>query len=177
MMPRRFPSLGCAITLLVVSVASAAQTAGEARGAQSAVAIEASPGLDLADLEGQRHSLDEWRGKVLLVNFWASWCAPCQAEIPDLVRIQARYGDQGLQILGVGIDAVRPLENVRRSLGINYPVLVVDPGRAGAVLGPWGNARRYVPYSVIVDRSGRVVHRQFGELDESVVEEFITPLL
>ena len=116
-------------------------------------------------------------GKVKLVNFWASWCAPCQAEIPRLVRMQQRYGDKGFQVVGVGIDTARPLANVRRSLGINYPILVLDPDRAGPLLRLWGNAARYVPYSVLVDRDNRVVYRQSGEVEDTVFADFISPRL
>ncbi|MCG6965594.1 MAG: TlpA family protein disulfide reductase [Chromatiaceae bacterium] len=140
-------------------------------------AQSAAPELLLVDLEGVQHGLSEWRGQVLVVNFWASWCAPCQAEIPQLVRLQSEFGARGLQIIGVGIDAPRRLANVRRSLGINYPVLIVEPEQAGRMLGDWGNARQFVPYTVVIDRDGRVAHRQFGELDREVFNEFIAPLL
>ena len=138
---------------------------------------QTAPPLILPDLEGRQRSLDEWRGKVLLVNFWASWCAPCQAEIPRLVRMQQRYGDKGFQVVGVGIDTARPLANVRRSLGINYPILVLDPESAGPLLRLWGNAARYVPYSVLVDRDNRVVYRQSGEVEDTVFADFVSPRL
>lgn len=134
------------------------------------------PAMRLRDLDGVEHGLDEWQGQVLLVNFWASWCAPCQAEIPDLVRWQRQHGVHGLQIVGVGIDSPRPLANVQRSLGINYPILVVDPDQAGALLAQWGNTSRFVPYTVVIDRDGQIVHRQFGSLDSEIFDEFVTPL-
>jgi len=128
-------------------------------------------------LDGGAHALDEWRGQVLVVNFWVSWCAPCQAEIPLLVRLQAAHGAHGLQIIGVGIDQAGHLRNVQRSLGINYPVLVADPGRSEYLLPQWGNAQGIVPYTVVVNRAGQVVHRQLGELDEMTFDAVVLPLL
>ncbi len=137
----------------------------------------AAPALRLPGLDGVKHGLQEWRGRVLLVNFWASWCAPCQSEITNLVRWQRHYAERGLQIVGVGMDDDRRLRNVQRSLGINYPVLVAGPGRAALLLADWGNSQRYVPYTVVMDRRGRVVSRQFGELDQETFEEVVLPLL
>lgn len=142
-----------------------------------ATAAEQAPGLTAPDLDGVEHGLDEWRGKVLLINFWASWCGVCQAEIPTLVDWQRRFAGRGLQLIGVGVDRPRPLRNVKRSLGIDYPILVITPDRSGRVLAAWGNRRQMVPYSVLVDRRGRVVHRQLGEFDQRTFDAVVAPLL
>ena len=148
------------------------------RGAPLSTTVhDTAPALRLRGLDGEEHGLEDWRGQVLLLNFWASWCAPCQAEIPLLVRWQAQQGAHGLQVIGVGIDNVRRLRNVQRSLNINYPVLVADPERSEDLLPQWGDTRRIVPYSVVIDRSGQIVHRQLGELDEVTFEDVIRPLL
>src|SRR5512143_4098296 len=73
------------------------------------------PALELPDLDGKTRRLADWGGKVLLVNFWATWCAPCQAEIPSLMRYQEQYGPKGLQIVGVGLDEPIKLRNFRNS--------------------------------------------------------------
>ena len=135
------------------------------------------PTLFLTGLDGRPHGLDEWRGRVVLVNFWASWCGPCQYEIPDLVELQNEYGTAGLQIVGVGVDDALPLRNVQRTLGINYPVLVVDPGRGGSLMRQWGNARQMVPYTVVVGRDGRIAYRHFGRLDREAFEDNVLPLI
>ena len=151
-----------------------------ALGAQAAISAppaDSAPTLGLPGLDGVAHSLGEWRGKVLLINFWASWCAPCQYEIPELVEWQNRHAAAGLQIIGVGVDDARKLRNVQRSLGINYPVLVIDPARAASLLEQWGDAEQTVPYSVVVDRSGRPVFRLKGTLDQEIFDENVRPLL
>lgn len=129
------------------------------------------------DLSGVEHSLREWRGRVLLLNFWASWCAPCQAEIRHLVRFQKRYAKQGLQVIGLGLDESHKLRNVTRSLEINYPVLVAAEKQSRKILQAWGDKSGLIPYNVIFDRSGRMVSIQRGILDEERFDTFVKPLL
>ncbi|KRT54591.1 Peroxiredoxin [endosymbiont of Ridgeia piscesae] len=129
------------------------------------------------DLQGNWHNLREWQGKVVILNFWATWCAPCQYEIKDFVRYQASYGDAGLQIIGLGMDEARRLKNVKRSLEINYPVLQADPKNTRELLASWGNRRGTIPYSVIFDRQGRVVRAHMGIIDDQLFGRLILPLL
>lgn len=130
----------------------------------------------LADLDGVKHRLAEWRGRVVLLNFWASWCNPCLKEIPDLVSAQADYRDRGLAVVGVGIDEARKLRNVVRTLEINYPVLVADPDGGGRLMQPWGNRIGIVPYTVVIDRDGRVAAVHQGPIRRDELDEILLPL-
>ena len=133
--------------------------------------------LELPGLDGVAHRLGEWRGKVLLLNFWASWCPSCQAEIRHLVRWQAAYGPRGLQIVGMGVDEAGKLRNVQRTLEINYPVLLVPPQERRRWMAAWGNKSGTVPYSVVIDRAGRPVHLHRGPMDHGQFLEHVAPLL
>ena len=133
--------------------------------------------FELEGLDGKKHRLDEWKGKVIILNFWASWCAPCQYEIQDLVKLQKGYGEKGLQVIGIGIDEARKLANVKRTLEINYPVLVADPIRSTRLLSRWGNDRQIVPYTVVIDRDGTIRYIHRGQLTPDVFGEFVFPLL
>lgn len=135
------------------------------------------PAEPLPALGGGGHALEEWRGKVLLVNFWASWCAPCQHEIPEFVKLQMEYGQQGLQIIGIGVDKVRPLRNVARSLGINYPVLVAGEVQGSKLLSKWGNPSQTVPFNLVIDRTGQIRHAWQGTVDREMFDEYVLPLL
>ena len=135
------------------------------------------PPVVLEGLDGQQHALTEWKGRMILLNFWASWCGPCQYEIPDLVRFQNQYRDRGLQVIGIGIDEARPLRNVSRSLGINYPVLVVPRGAGGRMLSHWGNPQQVVPYSVLIGADGQILLRHRGVVNDEVFADFILPEL
>jgi peroxiredoxin len=135
------------------------------------------PELSFPDLAGESHNLREWEGKVLLINFWASWCAPCQAEIRHLVEYQQAFGPQGLQVVGLGLDSPRKLRNVQRSLGINYPILVVDAKESRSILRSWGNKSGLIPFTVIFDKSGRVVRAHKGIIDDQQFDLLVKPLL
>lgn len=135
------------------------------------------PGEPLPALDGASYPLDHWKGKVVLLNFWASWCSPCQYEIPSLVRMQSEHGWRGLQIIGIGVDREKPLRNVSRSLRINYPVLVAEGDLGRDLLTHWGDKSQIVPYNVVIGRDGRIHFAQQGQFDRDMFEEYIAPLL
>lgn len=161
----------CSVLALVCGHEAAAEADADAGNAWEL------PPVVLAGLDGQQHALTEWSGRMILLNFWASWCGPCQYEIPDLVRFQDQYRDRGLQVIGIGIDEPRPLRNVSRSLGINYPVLVVSKGAGGRMLSHWGNPQQLVPYSVLIGADGQILLRHRGVVNDEVFADFILPEL
>jgi thiol-disulfide isomerase/thioredoxin len=124
------------------------------------------PTFGVRDLEGHELSSSAWRGKVVLINFWATWCGPCRAEIPDLIALQDKYRDQ-LQIIGVSEDEA-PAEAVKRFAAdhkINYPVVMTSPEIRQ--LFPGVNA---LPTSFVLDRESRLVQKHVGMLTASVTE-------
>jgi thiol-disulfide isomerase/thioredoxin len=126
----------------------------------------AVPTFTAVDLDGKAISSDAWKGKVILVNFWATWCPPCRAEIPDLVALQEKYRDT-LQIVGVSEDEAPP-EHVKRFVEehrINYPVVMTT--RELQHLFPGVQA---LPTSFIVDREGRLVQKHVGMLSAELTE-------
>ena len=151
-------------------------TAADAPVAAGRLVGQPRPGFELADLEGERRVLDEWNGKVVVLNFWATWCPPCRREIPAFIELQEEYGAAGLQIVGVAIDQQELVQPYVDSMGVNYPVLVgeleaMEVGRA------YGNHYGQLPYTVVIDRQGaiRAVHR--GELEREQAARLIEPLL
>ncbi len=139
-------------------------------------AAPAAPPFTLPGMDGKQHSLGEWRNKVVLLNFWASWCSPCQSEMRDLVAYQAKYAAQGLQIVGIGLDDEKKLRNVQRSLEIDYPVLL-DNTPGNPVMAGFGNREGVVPFSVLIARDGNVVFRHTGLIDNEIFEEKVIPWL
>jgi peroxiredoxin len=135
-----------------------------------------APAFVLPGMDGKPHELGEWHDKVVLLNFWASWCSPCQTEIRDLVAYQAQYAAQGLQIVGIGLDDEMKLRNVQRTLGINYPVLLANsPGNP--LMTGFGNRDGIVPYSVLISREGRVVYTHTGLITQEIFAEQVIPWL
>ncbi len=133
--------------------------------------------FQLEDLNGVKHSLEDWKGKVIMMNFWASWCGPCQYEIPEFVQYQKTYGDRNLQLLGIGVDEKRKLANVARSLGINYPVLVLSPMDSRQLMRKWGNDTGIIPYTVVIASNGRIKYIHRGQMDEEAFNTYVKPLL
>ena len=172
------PGALCSL-LAALILAAGAFAAGESRAAPVARPDSAwtHEAFQLPGLDGARHVLAEWKGKVIMLNFWATWCAPCQAEIADFVAFQDQYGGAGLQIVGVGLDAEKKLRNVQRTLEINYPILVADPERNALLMKQWGNTSGIVPYTVVIDRDGGIAYTQRGPLHRDVFEERVLPLL
>ncbi|HMC13501.1 MAG TPA: TlpA disulfide reductase family protein [Gallionellaceae bacterium] len=133
--------------------------------------------FSLTGLDGVRHSLADWKGKVVILNFWATWCSPCLYEIRDFVTYQEQYKARGLQIIGLGLDDEKKLRNVQRTLEINYPVLVADPVENSGLMKLWGNSSGVLPYTVVIDRDGRVAYVYRGQMNRDVFDEYVLPLL
>lgn len=138
-----------------------------------------APDFTLPDLSGQRHAMADWKGQVLMVNFWASWCEPCRREIPAFTALQNRYRADGLQVVGIALDDAAGITRFLQHAGVdsNYPQLLA-PGEEGIDLAiAWGNAVGVLPYTVFVDRSGHIIHAHYGELTMEAAAERFQPLL
>jgi len=134
------------------------------------------PDFSLPDVEGVEQPISKWDGKVILLNFWATWCPPCRREMPAFIKLQNQFAKQGLQVIGVAIDQVDLVEAFADSIGVNYPILVGE-NSAINVTQDYGNQYGQLPYTVIIDRQGIVRHQKFGELTYDEAIAFIQPLL
>ncbi|MCX7897589.1 MAG: TlpA family protein disulfide reductase [Rhodocyclaceae bacterium] len=116
----------------------------------------------LHDLDGKPVSLAGWQRRPLLVNFWARWCGPCRAEIPELVKLRARLRDEGLEVIGIAVEErTAALKDFVRAYEMDYPVLVArDKGLE--LMKALGNAKMSLPFTVAIDREGRLVGKKLG---------------
>ncbi|MCC6212485.1 MAG: TlpA family protein disulfide reductase [Burkholderiales bacterium] len=138
---------------------------------------EALPGAaSFPDLQGKPRQLSEWRGKVLVCNFWATWCTPCREEIPMLIGLREKYLPNGLEIVGIAIDQADKVRDFASSFNISYPVLLAEAGGIDLMRG-LGNQNGGLPYTVIADRSGGIAHRKLGLLKQADLEPKIRSLL
>ena len=178
-------------TLLMVGLASAGLVSGyifnnwqheqklaetKVTASKEAPVSNTRPLFKLKDLEDKTHDVKEWDGKVLMVNFWATWCPPCRKEIPAFVELQNKYLDKGFKVVGIALDEKQAVIDFTDSIGVNYPILLAE--QEGITLTKaYGNRLGVLPFTVIVDRKGNIQHRLRTELTFKQVEGMIKPLL
>jgi thiol-disulfide isomerase/thioredoxin len=169
--------------LLVAVVATAATVAGYTYNWwRTAPADHAQHGLAeltgarLPDLDGALQSVEQWHGKVVVVNFWATWCPPCREEIPMLVKLQEKYGARGLQLVGIAIDQPEKVRPYAAEMRMNFPVLI---GSADGIelTRQLGNKASVLPYTVVLSRDGKIASREVGALKEPRIEALLSSLL
>ncbi|HZW03733.1 MAG TPA: TlpA disulfide reductase family protein [Anaerolineaceae bacterium] len=152
--PGRLP-LVIALGILVLLAAFAAVNFGSNLPGSNGV-----PNLTLESLDGERVSLNQYRGSVVLINFWATWCPPCQKEIPALDAAYQAYADQGFVILGLDVGESRQaVERYATGIGISYPILLDEDDQWMSRFGGVG-----LPMSVLIDRDGQIAETHLGEL-------------
>ncbi len=137
---------------------------------------EKRPDFALKDTEGQLVKADDFDGKVVLVNFWATWCPPCKKEMPAFIELQEQYKSQGFEVVGIALDDEQSVRDFADTLGVNYPVMAAE--YHGIELSRnYGNHIGALPFSVFVKRDGTIALTQTGELNRQQVEDIIKPLL
>jgi peroxiredoxin len=134
------------------------------------------PEFTLPDVQGLPRSVSEWDGRVVALNFWATWCPPCRKEIPEFVELQNRYGERGLQFVGIALQRPEEVRGFMDEYRMNYPVLAGEM-EVIRLAERYGNRIGALPYTVIIDRHGRIAYVKPGPLSGAAAEEVITPLL
>lgn len=168
--------------LLFALVAGAAALTGylTQKGMQPAAAkadaSETLMAVRLPDLQGVEQALAQWRGKVMIVNYWATWCPPCIKEIPEFSAVSRRYADQPVQFVGISIDDADKVRAFRDQYDVPYPLLVASHG-ALKLTAELGNEPQALPFTLIVDPSGAIRHAKLGTLSESELVGKIDALL
>lgn len=132
--------------------------------------------VSLQSLDGNPQTLSQFRGKVLVVNFWATWCAPCREEIPALNKVRGKYVANGVEIVGIALDNAPKVKQYAEEMGIGYPLLIgaIDTMTIGKDLG---NQAGVLPFTVVFDRLGKVVYSHAGAMTESRLGAVVQPLL
>lgn len=150
---------GAAGTAPAAAASTVAQAAPAASREDGRRFPDSLPAFALADLEGRTRASGEWRGKVLLVDFWATWCAACRETIPALTRLQEKHGARGLSVVGVSLDkgAASKVSRFAKKLKVNYPVLLDPEDTLSRTFGFEG-----LPSLYLFDRKGRLIKALAG---------------
>jgi thiol-disulfide isomerase/thioredoxin len=145
------------------------------RGVQQGT-LDSLPDLRLPNLEGRELSSSNWAGKVVVLNFWATWCPPCLREMPLLDEWQQTYENQGLQVVGIAIDRAEEVAAFLDDNAVSYPILIGTPDSVETARN-LGNRTGGLPFTVGFDPLGRRIFSHTGELDANLLEQEVRPRL
>ncbi len=134
---------------------------------------ESVPSFSMMDTHKKEHSLEDYRGKVVLINFWATWCRPCIREMPDLVSMRNRLAPRGFEILGVSEESAQQQNDFARRYGVNFPLLVAGAGMPE----PFDRARYLLPTSFLIDRQGNLREVFVGYYSNKAIESRVAAIL
>jgi peroxiredoxin len=164
------------VLLAIILVGIAARYFYKSPDSDSASNTEALFAATFPDAEGQQQAMSQWRGKTLVVNFWATWCPPCREEMPELSKLHEQYRDQNLVVVGISTETPEPIRNFIKTMPVSYPLLAGDFAAMdiGASLG---NDKGVLPYTVIISADGHIAKSYFGRVDQALLEQTLVPLL
>ncbi|MDD5175256.1 MAG: TlpA disulfide reductase family protein [Sterolibacterium sp.] len=132
--------------------------------------------LALPDTNAVTQPLNQWRGKLLIINFWATWCAPCREEMPGFSRLQKKYAAKGIQFVGIAIDSVNKVKEFSLPTPLTYPLLIASPP-VMQILAGLGNAAGGLPFTVVLGRDGSLRQSRLGIWNETALEATILTYL
>ncbi|MBK5914879.1 TlpA family protein disulfide reductase [Rhodocyclus purpureus] len=183
----RLPILLAGLTIAIAAVlaglyASAPGKDGSA-GKRTEIPADAASAVfasTLVDSDGRPQALAQWRGKTLVINFWAAWCPPCRDEMPGFARLQEKYGADGVQFVGIALDSADNVRHFVAQTPVNYPLLLGNEAgheSASELARAIGNRTLALPYTLIIDAGGRARFARLGYVAEEELENHIKQLL
>lgn len=131
--------------------------------------------LSFPDQRGQPQALSQWRGRVVVLNFWASWCAPCREEMPDFVALRTQHRSRGIEFVGIAVDNSARVAQFLQRQPVNYPILIGE-GAAHNLARQLGNPSGALPYTIVLDRDGSIVFAQLGRVPRAKLEAVLSKI-
>jgi thiol-disulfide isomerase/thioredoxin len=163
----------CPVCLAITSIIGLPALVLSANAADTS-AVSKAPAWELKDVDGNTVRSSDFAGKVVVLDFWATWCPPCKAEIPGFVELQKQYGEKGVVFVGVALDEQGPavVKPFMKQFGMNYPIVMGD----AKIVQDFGGIAA-IPTTFIIDRTGNIIARHVGYVPKATFEKEITPLL
>ena len=166
--------------ILILAVAVASAMAGfyvsrtVVHGQHSVDAADATPAFELAALDGSQVSNEDLRGRRVLINFWATWCAPCRREMPELMEAYDALDPGKATIIGIAVDEDQPVRDFVTEMGIDYPILLAGDLTGTRLIRDFGNTQGLMPFSVVLDEEGNIETVKLGEVTRDEVLELLS---
>jgi thiol-disulfide isomerase/thioredoxin len=160
----------CAAILMISGALFFTACTNPSQASSPGKTLGAAPPWTLKDLDGKTVSLSDFKGKVVVLDIWATWCPPCRAEIPHFIELQNEWKDKGVTVVGMSVDSTGPADVAKfvKDNGMNYPIVMADENAATAY-----GADQGIPFTVVIDKNGQIVARHLGLTDKSTFEDDI----
>ncbi|MDR2164836.1 MAG: TlpA family protein disulfide reductase [Zoogloeaceae bacterium] len=166
----------CAFLAMLAFGASATDRASQSGASAQDAALRRLFAHILPDSQGKPASLATWRGQMLVVNFWATWCVPCREELPAFSRVQAKFQGLGVQFVGIALDSADKVRQFSRKYPVVFPLLIDAQQDLMTLMADLGNPFMGLPFTLLIDRQGRIVARKPGRLPERELLQWMAPL-
>ncbi len=131
--------------------------------------------MTLPDENGQQQAISQWKGKVIVLNFWATWCPPCREEMPELSALNTEWQDKNIIVLGIALDEISLIKEFDEENNISYPLLAAEEEGANLAFN-LGNNKSALPFTVIIKPDGTIANTYFGRISKALLEETLVKL-
>lgn len=175
-----FKKLAFPISAILLFIAVAATTvyllSGETvEGNESNTSTAELFAMSLPDENGQQQAISQWQGKIIVLNFWATWCPPCREEMPELSALNTEWQDKNVVVLGIALDEIGLIKEFDEANDISYPLLAAEENGANLAF-KLGNDKSALPYTVIIKADGTITKTYFGRISKALLEETLVKL-
>lgn len=175
--PHAMRRLQCIVAAAILVAAATAPSFAEDAGSAAGKPVgDQLYSASFKDLKDQQASMAQFKGKVLVMYYWATWCVPCRVETPNLVKLNEQYKDKGVTVVGLALDNGDKVRDFVKENNVTYPIFY--GGREAVQLGKaMGNEGGAIPYTVVIGKDGKLVHTFKGDIPNSELQKIIDPLL